>query len=334
MIGARKARAALIGFALWFAALAVGVGAVPPTATAAEPNRAAVIVDTGAEVHEVVITFTEDSITGVEALQLAGADPETNTTDSGTAVCALYGVGRPAAPDCVDGQGDNDDSWAYFRAPSGESTFDDSADDPGSSQVHDGDVEGWKWGDGTTAPAYVSVADLMAPPAAGEPPTTDPPTTVPPPTTRPPTTRPPTTRPPVTRPVTNPPPATAPVAARPTVGATVRRPKPVVDRVVVKRPATLPLTGGVKKSTPRTTVTARSAGTFTGSAMGNDDSNEPVVADPHASDRIAGAALASASRDSSTTWSYVGLGMVVGSIIGSSILFQTRRRAAWADRSE
>ena len=39
-----------------------------PVAGAATPHRAAVIVDTGAGVHRVVITFTEDSITGIDAL--------------------------------------------------------------------------------------------------------------------------------------------------------------------------------------------------------------------------------------------------------------------------
>ena len=206
--------------------------AAPTTATAATaeaPNRAAVIVDTGTEVHEVVITFTEDSITGVEALQLAGADPQTFPTDPGVAVCSLYGVGRPADPDCLQGQdrddaGDNDNGyWAYFQAPSGTTAFAAATVDPATSEIRDGDVEGWKWGDGTTAPVYVSVADLTAAPGSGA--TPDPPTTTPP------ISRPPTTCPQTIHPPTSAPPVVAP-AVQPTVRGVVSKAKPAVIRVV------------------------------------------------------------------------------------------------------
>jgi hypothetical protein len=311
MFGARTARAALVGFALWFTAFAVGVVAFPSVATAAEPNRAVVIVDTGAEVHEVVISFTEDSITGIEALERAGADPETFEMDPEVAVCALYDIGRPAGPACFDGLGDDVAGyWAYFRAPSGESAFADSTVDPGSALVHDGDVEGWSWGDGT-APVYVSLADLTAaPPAGGEAPPTD----------TPPTTRPPTTRPPTTAPVH------VPVVARPTPSTTAPRAKPAVARVVAKRKPALPVTGGAAKPTTRTTVPARSNAASARRYSPEGDADVPAVATPPATDLFAGAALASSNRDSSTTWSYVGLGLVAIALIGASVLFRTRRR--------
>ncbi len=87
----------------------------------------------------------------------------------GGAVCRIYGVGRDAGPGCLGGADGDNRYWAYFRAPAGTSTFTYSSIGAGSARVHDGDVEGWKFGTGT-APAYVSLATLSPPP----PPTTPP----------------------------------------------------------------------------------------------------------------------------------------------------------------
>jgi hypothetical protein len=90
-------------------------------------------------------------------------------------VCRLYGVGRDAGPNCLGGADGDNRYWAYFRAPAGTSTFKYSSIGGGASRVHDGDVEGWKFGTGT-APAFVSLASLLPPP----PPPTQPPATAPP----------------------------------------------------------------------------------------------------------------------------------------------------------
>ncbi len=120
-------------------------------------HRALVIVDTGAATYQRVVTFDTDSITGMQALALAGADPVVYTyAGQGGAVCRLFGVGRDAGPNCLGG-GDGDNRyWAYFRAASGTSTFTYSRGGSGSTAVHDGDVEGWKFGTGA-APAWSAV---------------------------------------------------------------------------------------------------------------------------------------------------------------------------------
>ena len=104
---------------LSFATRQSGVGASPSTAVGGAPHRAAVIVDTGATVHKVVITFTEDSISGIEALQKAGANPVVYSMGPGGAVCRIFGVGRDAGPNCLGGQDGDNRYWAYFRAPAG-----------------------------------------------------------------------------------------------------------------------------------------------------------------------------------------------------------------------
>src|SRR4051812_49335965 len=120
MRGVRSPRWALLALAVGLVAGAFGTGVVPEVAPAASPHQAAVIVDTGSTVKRVVITFDEDSITGLDALQRAGTNPVVyQFGGQGGAVCRLLGVGRDAGPDCLGG-GDGDARyWAYFRAPAG-----------------------------------------------------------------------------------------------------------------------------------------------------------------------------------------------------------------------
>lgn len=175
MLGSRSPGATFVALCLGLASFAIVVGANPQVAAAGSTHRAAVVVDTGGGVHKVVITFSEDSISGIDALQRAGANPVIYTFGGqGGAVCRLYGVGRDAGPGCLGGQDGDNRYWAYFRASAGTSTFTYSRAGAGATRVHDGDVEGWRFGTGT-APAFVSLASLLPPP----PPPTRPPVTTP-----------------------------------------------------------------------------------------------------------------------------------------------------------
>ncbi len=146
-------------------ALAVAFGAVsfatPVAFAAPSVHRAAVIVETGSGTNRVVIEFTEDSITGIEALRRAGAEPVVYSYSGvGGAVCRLFGVGRDSGADCLGGTGGDARYWAYYRSPAGTSSFKYSSVGAGSTTVRDGDVEGWRFGTGA-APAYVSLASLL-----------------------------------------------------------------------------------------------------------------------------------------------------------------------------
>jgi hypothetical protein len=174
MLGLRSLRRAVVVLTVGLASTAFVAGAAPSVASAASPHQAAVIVDTGTTVHRVVITFSEDSISGIDALQRAGANPVVYAMGPGAAVCRVYGVGRDPGSNCLGGQDGDNRYWAYFRAPAGASSFTFSSIGAGTARVHDGDVEGWKWGTGT-APAFVPLSAL-APPA---PPPTQPPATAP-----------------------------------------------------------------------------------------------------------------------------------------------------------
>lgn len=129
--------------------------AAPNLVAAVDENHAAVIVDTGQTVKKVCVTFTENDITGAEALRRARVDPVFSSYgEKGEAVCAICGVGCPAG-DCFC---DRTRFWAYHRAaPGGSYTY--SRAGASSTLVRDGDVEGWRWGTGA-APPYASVGEV------------------------------------------------------------------------------------------------------------------------------------------------------------------------------
>lgn len=163
MVGGRPARRALAGFlaagALCSAFGVAAIGVVAIGAGAAATHRAGVIVDTGSGTHIVVVSFPEDSITGLDLLQRAGADPVVRSfTGQGGGVCALYGVGHTADSSCL---GSNDDPryWGYFLAHGGATSWTYARAGAGSVTVHDGDVDGWRYGNGDS-PSFRSFAQL------------------------------------------------------------------------------------------------------------------------------------------------------------------------------
>ena len=152
----------VVALATLVVAGSVGIahGAVPAQSTA----TAVVIVDTGSGTHQSVIHF-EGAVTGLEALQLAGAAPVTiNFGSLGAAVCQLYGVGDAPVPSQCPG------GWTYFRAVGGAGAWTQSGSGASNTLVHDGDVEGWKYGGGR--PPFASFCDVVgcAPPATQPPP--------------------------------------------------------------------------------------------------------------------------------------------------------------------
>jgi len=167
MRASRLVRAVAAFVALWSATAGMLI-AHPTDATAQTgTSRAVVIVDTGSKVHTSVIQF-DGSVKGLRALELAGASPETITYGSlGEAVCRLYGVGDPPVPGQCPG------GWAYYRAVGGASGWMQSGLGASNTAVHDGDVEGWKYGGGPPPfSSFCAVAGCAPPPTQA----TDPPT--------------------------------------------------------------------------------------------------------------------------------------------------------------
>lgn len=274
---------------------AIGLVGQPVVASAATQHRAAVIVDTGASVHRVVITFTEDSITGIDALQRAQADPVIYTFNGqGGAVCRLFGVGRDAGPNCLGGQDGDSRYWAYFKAPAGTSSFKYSTVGAGQAKVHDGDVEGWRFGTGA-APDFVSLQALAPPPPGPDP-----------------------TNPPVQGPVT---PANRADRSNPS-GPAARGNQALADAATSA--STLPVTG----ATGSGAATGSAAASKNGSATTKRErgADEPRTAKQQ---DTKDAALASSSKDdSSSAGSLIWFGVLIALIIIAIVIARRVRRRA------
>ena len=105
------------------------------------------------------VRFFEESITGKEALELAGVDAVFADFGGsrGSAVCSLCGEGCPPDSSCLTCQ--EPKYWAYYRAVDGKSSLTYSNVGPSQTTVRDGDIEAWRWGTGS-APAYVGIATV------------------------------------------------------------------------------------------------------------------------------------------------------------------------------
>jgi hypothetical protein len=158
------------------ACAAVGVGtSVDARPAVAASSQAVVIVDTGSVTYTRVISFS-GTVSGYEALVLAGADPVTyGYAGQGAAICRLFGVGNdPGGNSCL-GTPDDPKYWAYHRVPAGAEGWLYSRAGAGATRVGDGDVEGWRFGIGV-APgfrSFCSVATCEPPPAPAPAPAPD-----------------------------------------------------------------------------------------------------------------------------------------------------------------
>lgn len=160
----RRLAGLLVAGGLGLAALGSGSVAAPAPAGAADLNHAAVVIDTGdGQVRKYCLAFPEEAISGAEALRRLDVDPVFSSYGSkGEAVCSLCGVGCPAG-DCFC----NAKYWSYHRAGPGGEAYTTSRVGASSTEVRDGDVEGWRWGSGQAPPAATvgQVCDVPEPPA-------------------------------------------------------------------------------------------------------------------------------------------------------------------------
>lgn len=160
----RRLAGLLVAGGLTLAAAGGSAVAGPPPAGAADLNHAAIVIDTGdGEVRRFCLAFPEASISGAEALRRIDVDPVFSSYGAkGEAVCSLCGVGCPAG-DCFC----NAKYWSYHRAGPGGEPYATSRVGASSTEVRDGDVEGWRWGAGQAPPAATvgQVCDVPEPPA-------------------------------------------------------------------------------------------------------------------------------------------------------------------------
>ncbi len=165
-------RAPLFRHALAFSAAicAAVVLVVPgglPRADAGGLNRVAVVADTGDTVKTACVSFASESITGLQALQMAGFGPAVAAFGGmGGAVCSMCDKGCPTDHTCLTC--DAPKYWAYHRAEPGTSEYTYSQIGAGSTSVRDGGVEAWKYGTGS-APDWFDFHTICASAPPGNP---------------------------------------------------------------------------------------------------------------------------------------------------------------------
>ena len=147
------------------------VAAAPEAACASEGARAVLVVDTGPDAHRYCVALPDETVSGIELIELASDQHGLSYKlgFGGEAVCMLAGVG-PTGGDCFE---QYPDFWAYWRSDgSGGWTWGSTG--AGSTEVADGDVEGWAWGSGDgpdshPAPLSTTFASVCKPLPTPEP---------------------------------------------------------------------------------------------------------------------------------------------------------------------
>jgi len=146
----------------------IAVLVAPIYAQQPDPHRAGVVVVHGdGSVTSACIAFAEESISGADLLRRSGLEVVLSGYGGlGYGVCAIGGEGCPAGQDCFcHCRGNPCAYWVYsHRRPDGSWAI--SGSGASAWQVQDGDVDGWVWGDGSTAPPGVSFEQVCPPEAA------------------------------------------------------------------------------------------------------------------------------------------------------------------------
>jgi len=143
----------------------ITVLATPAQAQQPDLHQAGLVVVHGdGRVVTSCVAFSEESISGVDLLRRAGLTVTVGAyAGLGYGVCEIDGEGCPAGQPCFcQCEGSPCAYWAYsHRRPDGSWAI--SGVGASGWQVHDGDVDGWVWGDGSTAPPVVAFEEVCPP---------------------------------------------------------------------------------------------------------------------------------------------------------------------------
>ena len=107
-------------------------------------HRAGLVVQKGpTETITACVRFDETTVDGLALLRRAGLDVVTGT--AGGTVCKIDNTGCPA--DSCFTCTPNNDYWSYWQLTDGDWAY--ATTGAGDTRVSEGDVEGWRWGQGT-----------------------------------------------------------------------------------------------------------------------------------------------------------------------------------------
>jgi hypothetical protein len=145
---------------------------LPDAVHAQDENRAGLVILHGdGRVTQQCVAFAEESISGYELLQRAGPALSVEAGSMGATVCSIDGEGcsYPAESCFCRCQGSPCVYWSYWRLQA-EGGWRYQPLGAGNTQVRDGDVEAWRWAEGTKEdapePPPASFAAICAPESA------------------------------------------------------------------------------------------------------------------------------------------------------------------------
>ncbi len=133
------------------------------------PHRAGLVVQhRDGSVQTQCVTFSEDSISGLDVLQQSGLDLNVDAGNPmGAIVCRLdnEGCSFPQQDCFCQCQGSDCIYWSYWQWENGKWIY--SSRGASTTQIHDGGVEGWVWGQGTvgvsaSAPPNIGFDEICA----------------------------------------------------------------------------------------------------------------------------------------------------------------------------
>jgi hypothetical protein len=151
---------------------ALALGHEPPVASAQAANRAGLVIVHGdGTVVTRCVAFEDETISGYDLLARSGLDLRMEVAGMGPAICRLDQEGCDEGQDCFcHCQSGSCTYWTYWRqVPAGETMeWQYSSIGAGNTQVTDGMVEGWVWGesaaaqDATVAPPSLSFDEVCS----------------------------------------------------------------------------------------------------------------------------------------------------------------------------
>ncbi|MBU6352318.1 MAG: hypothetical protein KGS73_19475 [Chloroflexi bacterium] len=154
--------------ALLAGGLAGGLAAAPARAQSGSHAGLVVVHGDGSVVTRCV-SFPEESIRGDLLLARSGLDLSIEANSMGTTLCQIDGEGcaYPQQPCFCQCTGTPCLYWSYWQLLDGEWVYSNAG--AGSTQVQDGQVDGWRWGIGTVdraqPPPAISFAEICPEPS-------------------------------------------------------------------------------------------------------------------------------------------------------------------------
>jgi hypothetical protein len=122
------------------------------------PSYVGLVVDMGdGALVTRCVAFGEAEISGLDVLERSGLEIVTNQG----AICAIGGTGCPASNCWCQCQGSPCIYWSYWHWLDGGWQYSQAG--AAGYRVHDGDVEGWRWGEGATPPPMIPFEQICFP---------------------------------------------------------------------------------------------------------------------------------------------------------------------------